>query len=209
MFDTDTCVGWSAALGPFDGSARPSALLPRQGTLPHPPAPPATPPRHSALDPFDGTARSSVRPPRQGNIPQPTSPARNEHRRFCAPEVKRRVLTPTLSAARDASTPLRRRLAPPGDWYDPPRACRDPGRSSRPVVGASARPSACVSQCGECHCCCRKHKIPAGPNAGARAAERTRPPRRTETPHRRVRACCLGRGCSGIGPAPAMRGVAS
>jgi len=50
-------------------------------------------------------------------------------------------------------------LPPLGEWCDPPRAFRDPDRSSRPVLGASARPSACVSQCGECRCCRRKQKF--------------------------------------------------
>jgi len=84
--------------------------------------------------------------------------------------VKRRAPTHTLSAARDASTPLRRRASPRGGWYHPPLACRDSDRASRPVVGASARPRACVSQCGECLCCRRKQQIPAGLTAGARVA---------------------------------------
>ena len=46
---------------------------------------------------------------------------------------------------------------------DPPCACREPARSSQPVLGASARPSACVSQCGECQCCWRNKKYPRGP----------------------------------------------
>ena len=52
--------------------------------------------------------------------------SKNEHSHFFAPQVKRRALTPTLSAARDASTPLRRHPFLPKEWYETPRVCRHP-----------------------------------------------------------------------------------